>query len=81
MSESMVYTLSIIIVIIGIVITYIITKLKFEKQTSALEERMRSLELEKEEKENAVSEINQHLEAMRSEKEQVSVCVGPGLTT
>jgi DNA recombination protein RmuC len=69
----MVYTLSIIIVIIGIVITYIITKLKFEKQTSALEERMRSLELEKEEKENAVSEINQHLEAMRSEKETLQM--------
>ena len=73
MSENMLYILFIVIVIIGIVITYIITKLKFEKQTSALEERMRSLEQEKEEKEHTVSEVNQHLEAIRTEKETLQM--------
>lgn len=69
----MIYILFVIIVIIGIVITYIITKLKFEKESSALEERIRSQELEKEEKENALAVLNQQLESTRTEKEALQM--------
>ena len=49
----MIYTLFIIFIVISVVITYIITKLKFEKKSSAQEEKMRSSEIEKQEKEKS----------------------------
>jgi DNA recombination protein RmuC len=66
MSDSMIYTLFIIIIVISVVITYIITKLKFEKKSSAQEEKMRSLEIEKQGKEKALSELNLQIESMRN---------------
>ena len=69
----MIYTIAISIVVISIVITYIITKLKFEKQSSALEERIRAQEIEKEEKENTVSEVNQLVQSIRTEKEALQM--------
>jgi len=69
----MIYTIAISIVVISIVITYIITKLKFEKQSSALKERIRAQEIEKEEKENTVSEVNQLIQSIRTEKESLQM--------
>ena len=62
----MIYTLFIIIIVISVVITYIITKLKFEKKSSAQEEKMRSLEVEKQEKEKSIAELNLQIESMRN---------------
>lgn len=66
MSDYMIYTLFIIIIVISVVITYIITKLKFEKKSSAQEEKMRSLEVEKQEKEKSIAELNLQIESMRN---------------
>ena len=66
MSDYMIYILFIIIIVISVVITYIITKLKFEKKSSAQEEKMRSQEIEKQEKEKAISELNLQIESMRT---------------
>jgi DNA recombination protein RmuC len=55
------------------VITYIITKLKFEKTSSALEERLRSMEIEKEGQENEAKALNQQIETIRGEKDQLQL--------
>ena len=69
----MIYSLAIIITAICVVITYIITKLKFEKKSSALEERMRSLEVEKGDKEKVVADLNLQLVSIRNDKEQMQM--------
>ena len=67
MSDFTIYTLFLIIIIISVVITYIITKLKFEKKSSAQEEKMRSLDIEKQDKEKAINELKLQIESMRTE--------------
>ena len=69
----MFYIIAITLIIISIVITYIITKLKFEKTSSALEERIRSMEIEKEGQENTAKALNQQIETTRSEKDQLQM--------
>jgi len=69
----MIYTLFIIIIVISVLITHIITKLKFEKKSSAQEEKMRSLEIEKQEKEQTISELNLQIESMRNENSTVQM--------
>lgn len=69
----MFYIITITLIIISIVITYIITKLKFEKTSSALEERIRSMEIEKEGQENTAKALNQQIETTRSEKDQLQM--------
>ena len=69
----MFYIIAITLIIMSIVITYIITKLKFEKTSSALEERIRSMEIEKEGQENTAKALNQQIETTRSEKDQLQM--------
>ena len=73
MSNTIFYIVAIALIIISIVITYIITKLKFEKASSALEERIRSMETEKELQENTVNELKHQAETIRGEKDQLQL--------
>ncbi len=50
MSDSVLYVIIIAIIIVAIVLTYIFSKLKFDKTVSTLEERIASMGNEKEEK-------------------------------
>mgnify|MGYP001815521735 CR=1 FL=1 len=73
MSDTIFYIIAISLIIISIVITYIITKLKFEKTSSALEERLRSMEIEKEGPVNEAKALNQQIETIRGEKDQLQL--------
>lgn len=67
MSDSMSYIFIAAIVIIAIVLTYIFSKLKFEKSVSALEERISSLSKESTDRENDLKQTEQLLENLRTE--------------
>ncbi len=73
MQNSLIYILPLVALVIGIVLTYIITKLKFEKTTSTLEERSKTLINEKLEKEKSISELQKSIESIRNEKEQLNI--------
>jgi DNA recombination protein RmuC len=73
MQNSLIYILPLVALVIGIVLAYIITKLKFEKTTSALEERSKTLINEKLEKENSISELQKSVELIRNEKEVLKI--------
>jgi len=66
MSNSMLIIIAFIIVIIAVILTYIISKLKFEKSISTLEERISSLGYEKEEKEKDIQNLELRTEAFRA---------------
>ena len=73
MQNLIVYILPLITLVIGIVLAYIITKLKYEKTTSALEERSNALSTEKLEKENSIIEVQKSYESIRNEKEKLNI--------
>ncbi|MCA0931608.1 DNA recombination protein RmuC [Lutimonas saemankumensis] len=73
MSDFMLYIILAIVLVLAVVITYIISKLKFEKTTAALESRMTLMENEKEEKETELTDLQQQLEISRRENQQVQM--------
>ncbi len=54
MSDFVFYLIVVAIIIVAVVLTYVFSKLKFEKTVSTLEERITSLTSEKTEKENGI---------------------------
>lgn len=73
MKDSLIYILPIITLLIGIVLAYVFTKMKFEKITSTLEERNRLFSNQKDENENLISQIQAEKERLRQEKEAVNL--------
>ncbi len=73
MESNLIFIIPILTLIGGIVLTYFFTKLKFEKETSALMERANTLMNEKIEKEKVISELNKHLDIIRIEKEGINI--------
>ncbi len=73
MQDNLIYILPIVLLIIGIIITYFITKLKFEKETSILKERESSLLSEKNEKERAFLQFQKDHDDLRIEKEDINI--------
>jgi len=73
MQDNLIYILPIITLIIGIVLAYFFTKLKFEKETSALNEKTNALINEKIEKENSISELQKNIDSIRSDKENINI--------
>ncbi len=65
MSNSMLILVVLIIIIIAVILTYVISKLKFEKSISTLEERISSLGYEKEEKEKDIQNLELRTEEFR----------------
>lgn len=63
----------IIALLVGGFLGWIITKLKFEKEGSALNERTRSLVSEKEEKDKVINRIQEDLVLLRKEKEDLII--------
>ena len=63
----------IIAVLVGGFLGWIITKLKFEKEGSTLNERTRSLVSEKEEKDKVINRIQEDLVLLRKEKEDLII--------
>ncbi len=66
MSNSMLLILVFIILVIAVILTYIISKLKFEKSISRLDERISSLAHEKEEKEKEIQNLELRTEEFRA---------------
>ena len=66
MSNSMLILIVFIIIIIAVILTYVISKLKFEKSISMLEERISSLGYEKEEKEKDILNLELRKEEFRT---------------
>ncbi len=73
MQDYLIYLLPLITLIVGIVLAYIITKLKYEKLTSSLEERSNALNNEKLDKEKTIIEIQKNFESIRNEKEILNI--------
>ncbi len=73
MSNTIVYLLPILALLIGVVLAYFFTKLKFEKETSALTERNNALFNEKKGTENTISELQKNIENIRTEKENINI--------
>ena len=65
MSNSMLILVVLIIIIIAVILTYVISKLKFEKSISTLEERISSLGYEEEEKEKDIQNLELRTEEFR----------------
>ena len=65
MSNSMLIVIVLIILIAAVVLTYVISKLKFEKNISTLEERISSLSFERDEKEKESQKLESQIEALR----------------
>ncbi|MCK4561374.1 MAG: DNA recombination protein RmuC [Flavobacteriaceae bacterium] len=73
MSNTIIYILPILTLIIGIVLAYFYTKLKFEKETSALTERNNALFNEKKGIENTIYELQKNIDSLRTEKENINI--------
>ncbi len=73
MQDNLFYILPIVTLIIGIVLAYFFTKLKFGKETSALEEREKALFNEKSEKDITIIDLKKDLEQLRFEKENINI--------
>ncbi len=73
MQDNLIYILPILTLIIGIILTYFFIKLKFEKETSALNEKTNALINEKIEKENSISELQKNIDSIRSDKENINI--------
>ena len=73
MSNYLIYILPVLALIIGIILAYFFTKLKFEKETSTLTERNNSILNEKIEKENSIIELRKNIDLIRNEKEFVNI--------
>ena len=73
MQENLLYILPVLALIIGIVLAYFFTKLKYEKEAAALEERTKALLNEKSEKENIIIDLKKNKEQLRYEKEGITI--------
>ena len=73
MTNILVFILPAITFIIGGIITYFITKLKSEKETSVLEERSNALAREQAVKDLSISELKANVETVRKEKENLKI--------
>ena len=71
MSDPVFYIIVLAIVAIAVVMTYMFSKLKFEKKVSAMEERIASLTNEKTEKDKGIEHLEQQLEQLREEMQQL----------
>ena len=65
----MTYLIPAVLVLAAAALTHVITKLKFEKKGSALEERLNGLRREAEEKDRLIRDSDLQMEAIREEKE------------
>ncbi len=65
----MIYLIPAALVLAAAALTYVITKLKFEKKSSALEERLNGLQREVDDRERLIRESELQAEAFREEKE------------
>ncbi len=66
MSSSMLIIVVVIILVSAVILTYVISKLKFEKSISTLEERISSLSNEKDEKEKENENLELRIEELRT---------------
>ena len=73
MSDSVFYLILIVIFILAVVLTYIFSKLKFDKTVSTLEERIASMANEKEEKDQDLGLMDQKIEGLRAEIQQLQM--------
>lgn len=73
MTESLMYIITPIIVIVAIVLTYVFSKLKFEKSTSALQERINAYLNERSENEFEIGELKKRIEEFRSNNQQLQL--------
>ncbi len=73
MQENLIYILPILALIIGVILAYFFTKLKYEKETTALEERGKALLNDKTNKELTINELKNIIEQIRNEKEKTNI--------
>lgn len=73
MSATVLYALVIVLVMISIIITYVFSKLKFEKTISTLEERISASLQEKLDKENEMNHLESQIEGLRKEIGQLQI--------
>ena len=73
MQENLIYIIPISTLILGIVLAYFFTKLKFEKETNVLEERGKALFNEKSAKENVIIDLQKNMDLLRIEKENINI--------
>jgi len=73
MSDSIFYLIILAIIVLAIVLTYIFSKLKFEKSMSTLEERITSMTHEKEEKDRDLQQMDEKTEGLRTEIQQLQM--------
>ena len=73
MSENLIYILPIIASTIGIILAYFFTKLKFEKETSTLNEKINAFVSDKEVKEQSISDLKSNIETIRNDKELANI--------
>ncbi|MCP4882568.1 MAG: DNA recombination protein RmuC [Flavobacteriales bacterium] len=73
MSDSIFYLIILAIIVLAIVLTYIFSKLKFEKSMSTLEERIASMTHEKEEKDLDLRQMDEKTEGLRTEIQQLQM--------
>lgn len=66
MSNAMLIIIVLIILVTAVVLTYVISKLKFEKNISTLEERISSLNFEKDENEKENRKLLSQIEVLRA---------------
>ncbi len=73
MTDNLVFIIPVISLVIGGILTYFFTKLKFEKESSILEERTNGLDREKTVNEGIIHELKTSVEAIRNEKESFNI--------
>ncbi len=73
MSNFIIYFLPILTLITGIILAYFFTKLKLEKNTSALTEKNNALINEKINVENLNMELQKTIDSIRTEKESINI--------
>ncbi len=73
MNENLIYILPTVALIIGIVITYFLTKSNLEKKTVALNEKINAVINERDLKQQELLNIKNDLETLRNEKDDVRI--------
>ncbi len=73
MNNMVIYILPFATLLLGIVLSYFFTKLKFEKETSILTERNNTLNHEKIDTESTILELKNTIELIRVEKENITI--------
>ncbi len=73
MNEYLIYILPLIALLLGIVLTYFLTKSSLEKKTIVLNEKINGIIHERDLKHREVQELKTNLNALRNEKENVRI--------